>query len=152
MARRVQWAQWSLPETTLGPLSVATVDIMSLFLAVYPSLSNYTIIRNIFDLSFWGEANVNRVSLFYGLIGVNAQAVGTALPTPSVDFADWLYWSRIQVPFLNDQHGVVNRHADVLGKRRQKEFDRQFLMIFRNVDATESVTFGGGGRVLLMLP
>ena len=150
--QRKQWVQWSMPTTTIGPLSVAVVDLMSLFLAVYPSLSNYTIIRSIGNLRLWGVANVSRISIFYGCIGLNAQAVGTALPTPSVDFADWYYWKRLTIPLSNDNPDSVLDEWDVEGMRKQREFDRQVLLIIRNVDATESVTMGGGGRTLIGLP
>ena len=149
---RKQWAPWSLPATTLGPLTEATADLTTTINFAMPSLSNYTVIRSIGNLRFWGLTTAARVSFFVGIIGVNAQAGLPQLPSPATDLADWLFWYKTQLPFSNEQPDNVEVHFDTRGMRRQREADRKVFLIMQNVDAVQSAVVGGGGRLLIGLP
>jgi len=88
----------------------------------------------------------------FGLIMVDGDAFAAGgLPDPLLDpDAPWMYWDRRV--FLPPSDSQQHLRIDIRARRVWRGNDAELLLIIDNDDATQSLEFAFGFRILLALP
>ena len=79
----------------------------------------------------------------------NQALVGTALPDPIVDDADWMWWYGTTVELSTGD--TLHVPIDNKSRRRMNEAERRLVMAISVPAGTDGVLFSVNGRILLRM-
>ena len=146
-----QWGRWNSGDdiTALAAASVARIEITTLILADLPSLSNWTVLRSLGELTLSNSA-ATYARVAYGLLIVPSSV--TIAGTPDLvdePHADWAFWGSVLVhPTAYPPRSIT---WDIRAMRRGRELEQRIWFVIRNQHAADSINFSAAGAVLLGL-
>jgi len=146
-----QWARWNTGEdvTALAAAAVARVDITTLIQADLPSLSNWTILRSLGELTLTKTAS-GFARVAYGVILVPSTVAITGMPDPVDEpHADWMFWGSTMLNQTAQE--PIRISWDVRAMRRGRELESRIFFVIRNQHSSDAAQFAASGAMLLGL-
>ena len=140
-----QWGRISFDLTTVPADGFIRVSLSSLLKGHMPSLNNWTIQRLVLD--FQAQSGAAGPALISAGAIVYPEQVGTQIPDPFTDDADWFWYAKIPAPGVGDNPDTRWYHYDIRSQRRGREFEAAASLVFAG-DGTTASAIMGGGRVL----
>ena len=126
------------------------MNLSSLILAALPSIANYTVTRIVGKLSTRSAGTTDRVRYTAGIISTSDQAlVGTSLPDPILDRADWMWWAGDTAPLSTEE--TLRTDIDNKSQRRFNEAERRLVLAMSIPGGTDALLFSLNGRALLRM-
>ena len=143
-----QWGRISFDLITVPGAGFVRVSLTSILKGHMPSLSNWTVQRLVLSFAVQSQA-VAPAMISAGAI-VHPEQVGTQMPDPFTDDADWFWYAKMIAPGTDDSPSARTYSYDIKSQRRGREFEAACSLVFAG-DGTTACSVQGGGRVLFGL-